>query len=164
MSLPNYRRKYANQNAKQQAEIRNNSKRQCGKHDNRGINPGKSGNKVLRLGLLLRSLLHKLENLRYRGIFKALCGLYTKKTLSVNTAGNNSISRKHGTRYGLPCKGCRIHHTFSTPHNPVHGYLFSSFNEKNISDFHLIRVNRFYAAVFPFYIRIFRNDIHQLFN
>ena len=164
MHLPNHRWKNTDYHTKQQSEIRNNSKRQSGKHDNRGINPSKSGNKVLRLGLLFRSLFDKLKNLRYGRVLKALCGLYTKKTFSVNTTGNNSISRKNGSRYGLPCKGCRIHHTFSTPHNPVHGYLFSRFNEKNISDFHLIRVNRFYASIFPFYIRILRNDVHQLFN
>ena len=164
MHLPYHRWKNTDYHTKQQSEIRNNSKRQSGKHDNRGINPSKSGNKVLRLGLLFRSLFDKLKNLRYGRVLKALCGLYTKKTFSVNTTGNNSISRKNGSRYGLPCKSCRIHHTFSTPHNPIHGYLFSRFNEKNISDFHLIRINRFYTAVFSYHIGILRDNIHQLFN
>ena len=164
MHLPNHRWKNTDYHTKQQSEIRNNSKRQSGKHDNRGINPSKSGNKVLCLGLLLRSLFDKLENLRYRGIFKALCGFYTKKAFSVNTTGNNCISRENGARYGLPCKSCRIHHTFSTPYDPVHSNLFSRFNEKNVSDFHFIRIYGFYAAVFPFYIGIFRNNVHQLLN
>ena len=164
MSLPDFFGKSPCRNAEKLDERWKDGQCQRGKYHNRSVKPCKTGNKVFRLRLLFRSLLHKFQNLRYRGIFKAFGGFYSKKTFTVNTAGNNIFSGKNGARYRLSGKRRSVNHAFSTPHNPVYRYLFSCFNEKNISDFHLVRIDGFHTAVRSLYIGVFRNNVHQLFN
>ena len=164
VKLPYLSRKYTKKNADKKKEIRHNSERKCGEDHNRRIDLGKTRDEVLRPGLLLRCLFHKFQNLRNGRILKALCCFDAEQSLSVDTAGDDALPRFYGTGHGLSGQRRRIHHAFTTLHHAVNRNLLSRLNQKNISDFHFVRIYRFYAAILPLHIRILRHDIHQFLN
>ena len=139
-----------------------NHRQQDGADDHGGgIVAGELGDKVLRLGLFGRGVLHQVENFGYGGLTKLLGDPNFQQAGEIDAAGQQFPAGGHIPGSGLAGEGGGVQGGGALQHHTVQGNLLAGADHDDLSHRDLVRVY-LYDLTIPLHVGAVRTDIHEL--
>ena len=133
---------------------------QGGKDHCRGVVPGKSGNKILRLGLFAAGVLHQVQNFRHGGLPKGSIYLHMEHPGEVDTAADHLVPRLHVPGQGLAGEGGGVQGGGALQHRAVQGDPLPGFYHDHIAHRDLLRVHLDQFSIL-LDVGVVRADVHE---
>ena len=127
----------------------------------RGIDPGKLGDKVLRLGLFHAGIFHQVQDLGHGGVAEFLSGPDMQQAAEVHAAGEHLVPGLHLPGQALAGKGTGIHRRLPLGHHAVNGDALPGLHHDDGAHGHIIRVHLLQGAA-GLDVGIVRTNIHQV--
>ena len=106
---------------------------QSAQHHGRGINSGKTGDKLINGGLAGRCILHRIQDFCDHGFFQGLFYLHFQLAGGVDTAGDNLAARRNLHGHRLAGDGGGINAALALGHHAIQGNAVAGANQQDVA-------------------------------